>query len=83
MVLYIIQELLNTKVIYYKSGLIIWRKEVVEDDIMIIVKMIYIVGIGQYITSDEQYKLSKNITLKTLISSYRKIIDEFNLISKK
>ena len=76
-------DLINTRVSFYKSGLILYRKMVVNEDIVVFVRMIYIVSIEQYIISDEYYTLNTKTTLKTLISSYRKIIDDFNLISKK
>jgi len=78
-----IQEFINTSFIYYNGGLIFYRKEVIQGDIHLLVKMIYIVSFGQYIVSEESYKLRKEMTLKVLISSYKKIIDEFNIISKK
>lgn len=76
-------DLINTRVSFYKSGLILYRKMVVNEDIVVLVRMIYIVSFEQYIISDEYYTLNTKTTLKTLISSYRKIIDDFNLISKK
>jgi len=75
---------LNTRLIYYKGGLILYRKDVDdESNITIAVKLIYVVGIGTYVISDDSYTLDQKITLKSLISIYKKVIDGYNLISKK
>lgn len=80
--LYIIQSILNTRFTFYNGGLIMWKKYVVEGEIKVVMDMIYFVGIQQYILSKEQYTLSKNLTLKTIISGYKKVIDDLNIISK-
>lgn len=76
-------DLINTRVSFYKSGIILYRKMVVNEEIVVLVRMIYIVSFEQYIISDEYYTLNTKTTLRTLISSYKKIIDDFNNISKK
>jgi hypothetical protein len=81
--LYIFKDLINTRVIFYKGGLILYRKMAVDGSVMLVVKLIYIVSFDEYIISNDQYTLTKDINLKVLISSYKKIIDELNVISKK
>ena len=77
-----INDILSTKIKFYKSGLIFYRKVVVGNQIYVIVKLIYIVTIGQYIISEEQYSLKKEITLEAILLSYKKVIDEINRVSK-
>lgn len=67
---------------YYKSGFIIYKKRVVENEIVVDVKLIYPVSITQYIITNDNYTLSSKITLKTLLNGYYQIIDEYNRISK-
>jgi hypothetical protein len=68
--LYIFKDLINTRVIFYKGGLL-YRKMAVDGSVMLVVKLIYIVSFDEYIISNEQYTLTKDINLKVLISSYK------------
>jgi len=78
------KNFLNTRLIYYKGGLLLYRKDVdKESNITIAIKLIYVVGIGTYVKSDDSYTLGDKITLKSLISVYKKVIDGYNFISKK
>jgi hypothetical protein len=56
----------------YKGGLILYRKMAVDGSVMLVVKLIYIVSFDEYIISNEQYTLTKDINLKVLISSYKR-----------
>lgn len=76
-------DLINTRFIYYKGGFIIYRKMVMDGNILLLVRMLYIVSIGQNIISDEQYHLDSKLSLKAIISSYKEIIDSINITSKK
>lgn len=78
-----IKDIINTRIVYYKSGLIIYRKFIKEDNINVFIKMIYMVGIGENIISNEEYSLTEVITLNSLISHYKKMIDSCNKVSKK
>jgi hypothetical protein len=44
----------------------------VDGSVMLVVKLIYIVSFDEYIISNEQYTLTKDINLKVLISSYKR-----------
>lgn len=70
------------RVIYYKGGLICYRKYVVENEIMIDVKLIYFVSITQFIISKDKYTLTEKLTLKTLLNGYYQMIDKYNHITK-
>lgn len=67
---------------YYKSGFIFYRKSVVENEIVVDVKLIYPVSITQFIITNDNYTLSDKLTLKTLLNGYYQIIDEYNRIAK-
>lgn len=67
---------------YYKGGLICYRKYVVENEIMIDVKLIYFVSITQFIISKDKYTLTEKLTLKTLLNGYYQMIDKYNHITK-
>lgn len=76
-------NILNTRYIFYKGGLISYSKFIKENEINIRVKLIYMVGINQSIISTDEYTLSDKLTFKVLITGYREMIDELNIISKK
>ena len=76
-------KVLNTRIIICKNAIIFYRKEVENDSIILFVKLIYIVGIKQYIVSNDKYQLNKIFNLKEVISTYKNVIQEFNNISKK
>ena len=75
-------ELFNLGFIYHRSAIIRYKKYVIDGEVNVKIKFVYIVAYQQYIISNENYQLNKNTTLKSLISSYRTIIDEFNRLSK-
>jgi len=75
-------ELFNLGFIYYNGAIIRYKKYVSEEGINVKVKLVYIVAYQQYIINEENYQLNKNTTLKSLISSYKIIVDEFNRLSK-
>jgi hypothetical protein len=59
--LYILKTWL-TQEIFYKGGLILYRKMAVDGSVMLVVKLIYIVSFDEYIISNEQYTLTKILT---------------------
>lgn len=63
---------------YYKSGFILIRKKVIDNEIVVSVKLIYPVSITQYIISNDNYTLSDKLTLKTLLNGYYRLIDKYN-----
>jgi hypothetical protein len=75
-------QLLNTSFIYQTKGIILYRKEVDNGEIILLVKLIYIVGIKQYIVSDDKYHLNEKTTLRSIIQGYKKMIDEMNEVTK-
>lgn len=67
---------------YYKGGFIIYKKSVVDNEIIIDVKLIYIVSLTQYLITNDNYTLNDKLTLKMLLNGYKKTIDDYNHISK-
>jgi len=75
-------QLINTSIIIRTRGIIIYRKEVDKGDIILKVKLVYVVGIKQYIISDDVYQLSEKTTLRDIIKGYKIMISELNEITK-
>jgi len=74
---------LNTSVIYYRRALIIHRKEVINGEIILNVKVIYLIGLNEIITSLDQYQLNEQITFRSVIAGYKELIDGVHEITKK
>ena len=62
---------------YYKGGFIIYKKSVVDNEIIIEVKLIYIVSLTQYLITNDNYTLNDKLTLKMLLNGYKKTIDDY------
>lgn len=76
-------DFINWRIIYYGGGLILYRKSVDSDlNINVEIKLIYLVTIASYLITRDNYLLTDKLTLKSLISTYKKLIDGYNTISK-
>lgn len=75
-------NILNTKVIYYKGGFILYRKFIQRNRIKVSVKLIYIVNLTTYYKDEAQYTLNEKITLESLISVYKNVIENYNKQTK-
>lgn len=75
-------NILNTKLIYYKGGFILYRKFIIRNRIKVSVKLIYIVNLTTYYKDEAQYTLNEKITLQSLISIYKNVIDDYNKQTK-
>lgn len=74
---------LNTSIIYHKRAIILHRKEVVVGEIILKVKVIYLIAINEIIISNDDYKLNEQVTFRSVISIYKELIDGVYEITKK
>lgn len=74
---------INTSIIYYKRAIILHRKEVLDGKIILNVKVIYLIALSEIITSNDQYVLSEQITYRSVVNSYKELIDGVYDITKK
>ncbi len=74
---------INTSIIYHKRAFILYRKVVHNGDIILKVKIVYLIALGEIITSNDEYTLSEQVTLRSVIEGYKELIDGVYEIIKK
>jgi hypothetical protein len=74
---------INTSIIYHKRAIILHNKEVVNGEIILNVKVVYLIALSEYITSNDQYTLDEQITQRSVIDSYKELIGGIYDIIKK
>lgn len=75
-------KILNTRIKYYSGGLIIYRKNVKDNNIFLDVRFIYLVGVGEHIISNDVYELEGDVTLNSILDGYELLVDEMVRVSK-